>query len=147
MFHRQFRLKRIDFYDLLRLILPKIEGNQEMARRSSGSSVNPELRLCMTCRILAGAQYLDMIWYQVNVDHVWSYIKPVLEAIHSEVDNVRLPFSTSEVDSHAADWGKVQNGKLGCVPTPEIPLTVLGLGWALILLRIWVARLAASWPA
>ena len=28
--------------------------------RDAGSSVSPELRLCMTCRILAGAQHLDM---------------------------------------------------------------------------------------
>lgn len=120
MFFRQFRLKRIDFYNLLRLILKQLEGDEEMARRSSGSSVNPELRLCMTCRILAGAQYLDMIWYQVHVDHVWDYISPVLEAIHSTVDNVRLPVSEADINAHAAEWGRVQTRKLGCRPTPDL---------------------------
>ena len=120
MFYRQFRLKRIDFYNLLRLILTQIEGNDEMARRSSGSSVSPELRLCMTCRILAGARHLDMIWYQVHVDHLWDYISPVLQAIQSKVDNVRLPLCEVDINAHAQEWGEIQFRKLGCKPTPNL---------------------------
>ena len=70
MFRRQFRLCREDFGDLLSKIAPLIERNEAMARKSSGSSICPELRLMITLRILAGAKYLDMIWYRVSVDHV-----------------------------------------------------------------------------
>ena len=127
MFYRQFRLKRIDFYNLLRLILTQIEGNDEMARRSSGSSVSPELRLCMTCRILAGARHLDMIWYQVHVDHLWDYISPVLQAIQSKVDNVRLPLCEVDINAHAQEWGEIQFRKLGCKPTPNLVGAIDGL--------------------
>jgi hypothetical protein len=40
---------------LLALIAPSIQKDEEMARRSSGSEVNPELKLLMTLRLLAGA--------------------------------------------------------------------------------------------
>ena len=83
MFQRQFRLERIDFNELLSLISPRLAVNEEMAIRSSGSCVNPELRLAMALRMLAGAQYLDLVWYRVCVNHVWGYIQPVLVANHS----------------------------------------------------------------
>lgn len=60
MFRRQFRLCREDFGDLLRKISPMILRNDVMARKSSGSSICPELRLMITLRILAGAKYLDI---------------------------------------------------------------------------------------
>ena len=97
MFQRQMRLERADFYDTLILIAPVIEKDEEMAQRSSGSSIDPELRLAMTLWLLAGAQYLDLIWYIIDVDHAWQYIEPVLEAIHQMVDNVRyLHFTTDD---------------------------------------------------
>ena len=75
MFRRQFRLCREDFGDLLGRISPLIERNEVMARKSSGSSICPELRLMVTLRKLAGAKYLDMIWYRVSVDHVHEYVE------------------------------------------------------------------------
>ena len=75
MFRRQFRLCREDFGDLLGRIAPLIERNEVMARKSSGSSICPELRLMVTLRKLAGAKYLDMIWYRVSVDHVHEYVE------------------------------------------------------------------------
>ncbi len=70
MFERQFRLCREDFNNILTQIAPLIERNEQMAIRSSGSNINPELRLLITLRVLAGARYLDMIHYRVDVDHV-----------------------------------------------------------------------------
>jgi hypothetical protein len=107
MFQRQFRLERADFYPLLQLISPLIEVNEKMAARSSGSSVNPELRLAMTMRMLAGAQYLDLIWYRVNINHVWHYIDPVLAAIHRMVDNVKLPYTVEALDELTAEWSSI----------------------------------------
>jgi len=53
MFQRQFRLERVDFFWLLSVIAPALEKNEEMARRSSGSAVNPEMKLAMTLVELA----------------------------------------------------------------------------------------------
>ena len=85
MFHRQTRLERADFIPLLQSIAPLISKNEHMARVSSGSAINPELLLVMTLRLLAGAQYLDMIWYQISIDHIWDYVNPVLVAIHRTI--------------------------------------------------------------
>lgn len=68
MFRRQFRLCREDFGALLGKISPLTIRNEAKAISSSGSSISPELRLMITLRILAGAKYLDMIWYRVNVE-------------------------------------------------------------------------------
>ena len=70
----------------------------------------------MTCRLLAGADYLDMIWYQVSVDSsVWSYIDRTLRAIHARVRNINLPYDEAEVDSHIRSFQKVQQSKHGMV--------------------------------
>ena len=62
-----------------------------MGRRSSGSCITTELRMYMALRILAGASYLDMIWYQVDIDHVHEYTWEVIVAINEVEDNIQLP--------------------------------------------------------
>jgi len=57
--------------------------------------------------MLAGAQYLDMIWYRVSVDHIWDYVQPVLVAIHELIDNVRLPYDAPSIDALAAEWSSI----------------------------------------
>jgi hypothetical protein len=85
MSRRQFRLCREDFGDLLSLIDPLIRRNEVRAIASSGSSICPEMRLMITLRILAGAKYLDMISYRVNVDYVSAVI-----------NNINIPATDSE---------------------------------------------------
>jgi nuclease HARBI1 len=118
MFHRQFRLVREDFNYVLQKIYSLIEKDEEMARRSSGSSVSPELKLYICLRILAGASYLDMIWYQVHVDQVRHYIRPVLEAIHAVINNINLPYTLESFNQLASNWASVQDRKHGFNPTP-----------------------------
>lgn len=111
MFERLTRMGRVDFYPMLATLEPLIAKNAEMARRSSGSPVSPELQLLMTTRILAGASYLDLIWYQVDVNHIWEYIRPVLVAIHQTVSNVQLPYTEEEVQKHISDWAGYMDKK------------------------------------
>jgi hypothetical protein len=111
MFQRQMRMERADFFPLLILIAPSIEKNEEMARRSSGSAVNPEMKLALTLRILAGASYLDLIWYQINIDHLWHHVEPVLIAIHRLVNNVKLPYTDQELDARISDWDHAMDRK------------------------------------
>ena len=96
MFKRQFRLCREDFGNLLMMISPMIERNTRLARNSSGTPICPELRLMMTLRILAGAKYLNTIWYRVSVDHVHEYVRDCLLAINSAVDNIKIPCTDGE---------------------------------------------------
>ena len=113
MFQRQMRVERGDFGDILEAIAPLIEKNEEMARRSSGSAISPEILLAMTLRLLAGANYLDLIWYQVSVDHVWEYVTPVLVAIHNTINNVTLPSTEAELDTAMGEWKTVSALKYG----------------------------------
>ena len=50
----------------------------------------------MTLRILAGAKYLDMIWYRVSVDHVSEYVHDCLLAINSVINNINVPTTNAE---------------------------------------------------
>ena len=70
MFHRQFRLDREDFYHIRDLLDESYPICEKMAELSSGSAITNELRLFVTMRMLAGASYLDMIWYEIDIDHV-----------------------------------------------------------------------------
>ena len=113
MFLRQFRLCREDFSDLLSKIAPLIERNEVMARKSSGSSICPELRLMITLRILAGAKCLDMIWYRVSVDHVLEYVEDCLMAINNVIDNIKVPVTNEEWRVESEKFRAVLTAKHG----------------------------------
>ena len=96
MFQRQFRLYREDFFYVLLKITGDLSRNEMKARNSSGSSITPELKLMITLRILAGASYLDMIHYRVHVDSVSTIVWETVQAIHSNIDNIRLASTEAE---------------------------------------------------
>ena len=109
MFRRQFRLCREDFGSVLRLISPLIQRNEKKAVASSGSSVSPELRLMITLRILAGAKYLDMIWYRVDVDHVNEIVLDCVHAINSTLNNINTPATETEWIFETEQYRSVAN--------------------------------------
>ena len=117
-FERMFRLAREDFFDVLAKIAPKIEKNEEMARRSSGSGISPEMRLLITLRMLAGASYLDMIWYRVSIDHVHEMAWEVIQAINSEIDNIQWPKTLEDYNRVAREWQLKQIVRWGKDLTP-----------------------------
>ena len=90
-FQRQFRLHRPDFNYALERIYVSLHRNEQMAINSSGSSISPELKLLITLRVLAGASYLDMIWYSVSVNHVIALVVDACVAIHRHIDNIKMP--------------------------------------------------------
>ncbi len=85
MFKRQFRLSRRAYNNLIQIIYPALQVNITRAISSSGSSISPELMVLITLRMLAGASYLDMIWFRVCIDHVTKYVLKVC--------NVIIPFN------------------------------------------------------
>ena len=58
-FLRYFRTSRSGFRKLLDLISSDLTRSEAMGRRSSGGIVDPDVRLAIPLRILAGASYLD----------------------------------------------------------------------------------------
>ncbi len=121
MFHRQTRLVREDFYGLVNKLIPILEKNAEMGRRSSGSPISAELKLAITCRILAGAETLDMIWYSVSVDHVKEIVYETCRAIGKVLHNVNFPHQNKNaLREMSHQWDEKQRTHLGCVPIPGI---------------------------
>ena len=59
-FQRHFRMTRRGFNELLGLVAIDITVNEDMASRSSGSSVSATTRIAVTLRWLAGGSYLDI---------------------------------------------------------------------------------------
>lgn len=96
MFKRQFRISRQLFGAILTLIAPLIQRNEKQAICSSGSSVNPEMRLMITLRILAGASYLDMIWFHVAVNSVVAIAIDCCKAMDASINNIKIPSNKAE---------------------------------------------------
>lgn len=124
MFHRQTRLQREDFYNLVKNLEPILEANSNMGKRSSGSPITAELQLAITCRILAGAETLDMIWYSVSVNHVKEYVYETCIAIGRVLHNVSFPFKDQrKLQEMSLGWNRKQEKLLGCIP-------IFGIGMA-----------------
>lgn len=113
MFTRQFRLCREDFFYVLAKIQPDLKKDTTKACNSSGSSICPQLMLMITLRILAGASYLDMIHYRVNVDSVASIVWDTVLSIHKRVDNIKLAANDAECLQLARGWAAIQLRRWG----------------------------------
>jgi hypothetical protein len=102
-FQCQFRLRREVFATCLGLLNVDLQRNEKMAKNSSGSSISPEMMFLITLRILAGASYLDMIWYRVSIKHVFDAIVfPTLVAICGCLPPIDLNISFSQAIEQAA---------------------------------------------
>jgi hypothetical protein len=131
MFRRQF-LCREDFGILLHKIAPLIRRNEAKAIASSGSSINPELRLMITLRILAGAKYLDMIWYRGDVDHVNEIVIDCARAINAAINNIKIPSNETEWKLESNTFVKTLRKKNGSI-VDDMLFGVCGAGDGLVI--------------
>ena len=93
-FRRMFRLSVDDFHSVLNKIGRRLQTNHEMARRSSGTPIYPDIMLSVTLRMLAGGSYLDIAFgFDIAVCSVFHAFDLVLDAILSEpsLDNIVFP--------------------------------------------------------
>ena len=61
-FYKSYRMNRSNFYDLLRTIFPLVMCHTpEMAVRSSGYPLDPEILLASSLRWLGSASYIDLV--------------------------------------------------------------------------------------
>jgi DDE superfamily endonuclease len=115
------------------LIAPLIQRDEGKARNSSGSSISPEMRLMITLRILAGAKYLDMIWYRVDVDHVNEYVLDCLHAINNVLNNINIPATEAEWRAESELFREVLVKKHGASVGDECMKGITGAGDGLVI--------------
>jgi hypothetical protein len=97
-FRKMFRMTREGFSSLLEILGPFMyEGDEEMARRSSGSSISKRTKLFCTLRWLAGGSYLDITFaFGVSKtaffssDPISGILWPTIAAINEE-NGIRRP--------------------------------------------------------
>ena len=113
-FQAQYRLRRVVFNECLSLLDIHLKKNEKKALASSGSSVSPEMMFLITLRLLAGASYLDMIWYRVSVKHIFdSIIYPTLEAIIKCLPPISFPKTEVECQAIEQQWSSTLAGRHG----------------------------------
>ena len=88
-FRRVFRMQRNTFLSLLNVIRPDLERDGVMAARSSGGRIEPEIRLALTLRLLAGSSYLDStVLFGVSRPFFYAVF---LETVDSILGHLKLP--------------------------------------------------------
>jgi len=131
MFRRQFRLSRTTFSYLLEKIerkYPISETSERKAINSSGSVICNRLRLYIMLRILAGASYLDMIWYEVSVDNVFAIVVDMVKKVDDVLaDIIDLPKNANDLKKIAKEWSDIQIRKHGFSTMPGTLLAGDGL--------------------
>ena len=132
MFRPQFRICREDFGNLLHKIAHLIQRNKLKSIASSDSSINPELRLMITLRILAGAKYLDMIWYRVNVDHVSEIVIDCARAINAALNNIQIPSTETDWILESDNFREVLRKKHGSI-ADDMLFGICGAGDGLVI--------------
>lgn len=114
-FRRQFRMTRSSFTKLREMIdqkFPPGELSEEMAIRSSGSRVSTTIKLYVTLRVLAGASYLDMVWYEVPANSVMPIVVDMCRKIVECLQNVALPAALEELEAIAHEWEELLSRKV-----------------------------------
>lgn len=99
-FQRAFRMNRDVFNKLLSLLLTDLNRDRKQGLRSSGGCVDPDVRLAITLRLLAGASYLDiMMLFGLSVSSVYAVFHATNDSIMSRLSLPGLPLS----DTNALD--------------------------------------------
>jgi hypothetical protein len=138
LFYRQLRMEREDFNTLCDKCKKNYPGRHEQGIRNylyslqqgSNSSIIPvtmEIKLCITLRLLAGASYLDMIWYGVSLESVHSIFISTLELINKVESNIKMPTTDDEWNDLSEEWKNVSIKKRGVDTLPGIVLAGDGI--------------------
>lgn len=126
MFFRQFRFSKNNFSDLAFKLKNNWEGPYDDGWKNyrlsitrgnastDGSSISVELKLCITLRLLAGASYLDMVWYGISADNVFKIFFKLLNLINKvENSNISWPTTEEAFKAIAKQWSDINIEKRG----------------------------------
>jgi hypothetical protein len=110
LFKRQFRLCREDFNTVLGKMIQYLGGEEEVkrreeyGRRSSGSPILLKTKLMVTLRLLAGASYLDMIWYGISEESIHSVFKETIAILDASIVDSKIPRTEEEWKELSDGW-------------------------------------------
>lgn len=103
--------------------------NYQNALRMGGNStplsgpIILEIKLCITLRIIAGGQQLDMIWYGAQkdtIDSIFLFTLDLFAAAISDAESFNfdpnLEGFSDECARMAHEWSEIQMKKIGCTP-------------------------------
>jgi hypothetical protein len=126
MFFRQFRLSKNNFNDLCFKLKNNYKGRYEDGWKNyqlsitrekascQGSFISLEIKLCITLRLMAGASYLDMVWYGVSVNNVFKIFFSTLKIIKKvEHSNISWPSTEEAFRKLSDEWSKINIDKRG----------------------------------
>jgi len=119
-FKTAFRMTRGTFFLLLSRLRPHLLRNEEMAQRSSGGVVQPEVRLAITLRMLAGGSYIDqMMCWGVGRSMTFRIFLDTIHAIMKEIEMPGLPLGNEVALRDLADGFQTSRPRVnplyGCV--------------------------------
>jgi hypothetical protein len=87
-------MKKSAFTSLLEVLLPDLQRDAAMVLRSSGWRIDPEIRLALTLRILAGGSYLDsMMLFGISLSSCYATFYGTIESNLSRLELPGLPLS------------------------------------------------------
>ncbi len=91
-FRSAFRMSRDAFQKLLERVAPYLTPNGSMALRSSAGAIEPDVRLAITLRMLAGGAYLDlMLVWEISSSMVFEVFMQTIRAIKEVVPMKSVP--------------------------------------------------------
>ena len=128
-FKRQYRISRDVFSDLcvrMKRIYPgphadglenyRIGQIRSAAASANGEPITMELRLAITLRLLAGASYLDLVWYQVGTTTIHPLFESTLRMLDKALPNeelFNLPTDEEGWEQIAGEWRDIMVRKRG----------------------------------
>ena len=99
-FKYSFRMNRESFMQLVHALLPSLAKNDDMGRRSSDGTVEPQVRLGVALRLLAGASVADMmILFHIGRSTVYECLQTVTKAIGKHLKLPGIPTDPDECRS------------------------------------------------
>jgi hypothetical protein len=116
-FRRQFRMSKELFFRVVNRCKKAFPGSnksgfenylmsQKRAKASSGRFVRIEVKLCVALRMLAGASYLDMVWYGMplaSVHRHFIFMVHLLEKAYPDKEMFDFGPQT-DFDTLAGEW-------------------------------------------
>lgn len=113
-------MSRADFFQLRDKCINNYPGkyesgseNYQMAKymgNVSGGFISIEIKLCITLRMLAGASYLDMIWYGISSTYVHVVFLEMLKLLNTSLTNDEtfdMDYSADSLNNLALEWSAI----------------------------------------
>ncbi len=115
-----FRLSRRSFASLVDILLRNLQRDEVQVARSSGGAFQPDSRLAITLRILAGGSYIDqMLSFRIGRSTTYAIFHENVRAIFDEILMPRVPVNEPDaLEMLTADFHssrKPANLLRGCI--------------------------------